>query len=269
MKKFAAKKAKFGIFSSEREYTKDMNKGFCVFRAAGGKKVAAIAACLILAAVEFAAFYLCVASMNVPVAAIGGGKLKVVLDAGHGGIDGGVSGLTSGVKESDLNLAIVFLTADKLRDAGFEVTLTRKTEAGLYDAATKGFKKRDMQKRREIIEAANPAVVVSVHQNYYPSSFSRGGQAFYLKGDEAGGKFAKKLQAALNGVYGGRGVKKRSCMAGDFFMLSCSDCPSSLVECGFLSNPRDEALLLSDEFREEIAEAIVSGILSYFSDLAA
>ena len=147
--------------------------------------------------------------------------------------------------------------------------MTRKTEEGLYGAATKGFKKRDMQKRKEIIEEARPAAVISIHQNYYPSSFSRGGQAFYYKGNERGEMLAEDIQRPLNALYGGKGVKKRVKASGDFFMLSCSEYPSALVECGFLSNAKDEALLLTDSFQSEIAQAIVSGVIAYFDEVSA
>lgn len=232
-------------------------------------KVFNIAFCGVLAVLEAVAFYLCAASATAPVALGEENALTIVLDAGHGGIDGGVSGKKTGVKESDINLSITFLAAKKFRDAGFDVTLTRKTEAGLYGTATQGFKRRDMQKRKEIIQSARPAAVVSVHQNYYPSSFSRGGQAFYAKGNEEGEKLAKEVQKAFNALYGARRVKKRTHAAGDFFMLSCAECPSVLVECGFLSNAADEALLRSDTFQNEAAEAIVAGVLAYFAAVSA
>ena len=232
-------------------------------------KIFNIVFCFALAALETAAFYLCVSSLSAPVSAAEEKTMKIVIDAGHGGIDGGVTGKTSGVKESDLNLAIAYLTAEKFRDAGFEIVMTRKTEEGLYGAATKGFKKRDMQKRKEIIEEARPAAVISIHQNYYPSSFSRGGQAFYYKGNECGEMLAEDIQRSLNALYGGKGVKKHVKASGDFFMLSCSEYPSALVECGFLSNAKDEALLLTDSFQSEIAQAIVSGVIAYFDEVSA
>ena len=234
-----------------------------------GKRRLYIALCVALAAIEIAAFYLCVKSAVAPAAAMRTAGMKIVLDAGHGGIDGGVTGKTSGVKESDLNLEITYLTAEKFREAGFEAVLTRKTDEGLYGAATKGFKKRDMQKRREIIEEERPAAVISIHQNFYPSSFSRGGQVFYLKDSEAGAALAERLQKAFNALYGGKGVKKRVKATGDFFMLSCTEYPSALVECGFLSNPKDEALLLTDDFKRAVAEAIAEGTIAYLSGVAA
>lgn len=229
------------------------------------KKRVYAAMCAALAALEIAAFYLCLHGLAAPVSVLAAANAKIVIDAGHGGIDGGVTGKYTGVKESDLNLEIAYLTAEKFREAGFEAVLTRKTSEGLYGTTAKGFKKRDMQKRREIIEEARPAVVVSIHQNFYPSSFSRGAQAFYLKGSETGAKLAECLQESLNKLYGGRGAPKRNKATGDFFMLSCSEYPSSLVECGFLSNAKDERLLTSDEFKTEIARAIVGGVIAYFA----
>lgn len=195
--------------------------------------------------------------------------LRIVLDAGHGGIDGGVVGKTTGVKESELNLSITYKLKTELEDMGFEVILTRKTDAGLYDTTAKGFKKRDMQKRKELIEAAEPALVVSVHQNFYPSQNTRGGQVFYSKENPGSEKLALGLQKKLNALYAEEGAKGRSAASGDFFMLSCAACPSVIVECGFLSNARDEALLVDEVWQKKLAETLASGILDYFADSSA
>ena len=105
----------------------------------------------------------CIRALNAPVAVSGdGAKLSVVIDAGHGGIDGGVVGVATKQKESDVNLRISFILKEKLSDAGFLVVMTRTTEGGLYDTTAPGFKRRDMQKRKEICESANPFCVLSV-----------------------------------------------------------------------------------------------------------
>ena len=177
----------------------------------------------------------------VPVFAVESG-LTVVLDAGHGGVDGGVTGKKTGVKESEINLSITLKLKELFQDAGFQVTLTRKTSAGLYGAATKGFKKRDMQKRKEIIEEAKPDFVISVHQNFYPSTASRGGQVFYPKEDEWACRLAGNIQAEFNTLYQKEGVKARKETAGDYYMLRLVP-PSVIVECGFLSNSEECELL--------------------------
>lgn len=214
---------------------------------------------------------LCVRALNTAqsVAAFSNGGMRIVLDAGHGGIDGGVTGVNTGIKESDVNLAITHRLREILTDMGFEVILTRKTEAGLYDTTAKGFKKRDMQKRKEIIQKADPALVVSVHQNFYPSRTSRGAQVFYKKSNEQARKFADVIQDKLNGLYAAEGAKGRRISTGDYFMLDCADCPSVIVECGFLSNAADEMLLSNADFQRKIAQAIALGVVSYLSDTTA
>ena len=189
----------------------------------------------------------------------------IVIDAGHGGVDGGVTGKKTGAKESDLNLAIALKTAEKLKDAGFEIVLTRKTQEGLYGVATRGFKKRDMQKRKEIASDANPSLLVSIHQNLYPTRTPRGAQVFYRKNDESSKLFANCLQSKLNGLYAEQNVKNRKETGAEYFMLDCVSCPSVIVECGFLSNAEDERLLISETWQQRIAENITAGILAYLS----
>lgn len=219
----------------------------------------------IAAAVSFVfALSLCISSLTAPVFAQES-KLKIVLDAGHGGIDGGVVGRKTGKKESEINLAIVMLLKSELEESGFEVVLTRKTDGGLYGVATDGFKRRDMKKRKEIIENANPELMVSVHQNFYPSASVRGGQVFFEQGNIDGERLAQSLQNGLNSLYEKEGAKSRLIKTGEYYMLSCCDCPSVIVECGFLSNLKDEELLVKKTGQKKIAAAIFSGILGYFA----
>lgn len=186
----------------------------------------------------------------------------IVLDAGHGGVDPGVLGRTTGEKESDVNLKIVQKLQKLFSDAGFRVVLTRKNAGGLYGLPTKGYKRRDMEKRREIIQEASPDFVLSVHQNTFPSDTSRrGGQVFFREGSAAGEALAVSIQARLNALSG----KSVSALKGDFFMLECADCPTALVECGFLSNAEEERLLLTDEYQGKVARAVFEGVLSFLS----
>jgi len=195
-------------------------------------------------------------------------SVKIVIDAGHGGIDGGVSGINTGLKESDINLKIALKLSEKLRSRGFETALTRKTKEGLYDTTAKGFKRRDMARRKEIIERESPALLLSVHQNYYSSSLERGGQVFYLKGDEADKTLASNLQGRLNALYEKEGVKGRKIMPADYYILACAPCPAALVECAFMSSPKDEALLLDDAFLSSLVDGICDGVTDYLFSCA-
>lgn len=189
-------------------------------------------------------------------------RLTVVLDAGHGGVDGGVVG-ASGKKESDVNLEITYLLQNRFEEAGFRVVLTRKTEAGLYGAATPGYKRRDMEKRKEVICASDPALVISVHQNFFSLRSRRGAQVFFKESDPRSVALAGSIQSALNHMP--ECVKQTSALKGDYYILNCSDYPSVIVECGFLSNAEDEALLLDAVYQRKLAEAIVAGALGYLA----
>ncbi|MBQ8684833.1 MAG: N-acetylmuramoyl-L-alanine amidase [Clostridia bacterium] len=214
-----------------------------------------------------AAVALCIQALAAPQAvfSMADTAMRIVLDAGHGGIDGGVTGAASGVRESDLNLQITMALKDELEDIGFEVVLTRKTEEGLYGTTAKGFKKRDMQKRKEIIEEAKPSLVISVHQNFYPLKSTRGAQVFYSKESEEGKALALALQEKLNGLYSEESVKPRSAALGEYYMLECTAYPSVIVECGFLSNAKDEALLQSAVWQKKLCESVASGVVAYLS----
>lgn len=230
------------------------------------KKTTFFALCMVMVGFV-SAFALCVKALFSPqaVAAVES-AICIVVDAGHGGIDGGVSGRLTGVKESDINLAIAQYLCEELQEFGFDVVMTRKTAAGLYDVATKGFKKRDMQRRKEIIESANPDLVLSIHQNFYPTKSTRGGQVFYRKENEQSQRLAEGVQGKLNDLYEGVGVKKRKSMPAEYFILQCAPCPSVIVECGFLSNAEDEKLLCDSIWQRKLAQRIAAGALAYFAE---
>ena len=195
-------------------------------------------------------------------------RLTVVLDAGHGGIDGGVVGITSGTKESDINLAITFLLQERFEEAGFNVVLTRKTEAGLYGAATTGYKKRDMKKRAQIINSSSPSLVISVHQNFFSSRSRRGAQVFFRQDSPQSIALARSIQGKLNAMPECVNSDLQALM-GDYYILNCNPYPAVIVECGFLSNAEDEALLLTTEYQKKIVEAIVLGSIGFLSSSVA
>lgn len=186
---------------------------------------------------------------------------KVVIDAGHGGVDNGVLGKVTGVKESDLNLEYAFSLADKLNDLGVKPVLTRKTSAGLYGTATKNRKRKDMLKRKEIIESERPNLVISLHMNYYILEERRGAQAFFDEKNSKSKDIATIMQNNLNELECNE--KKYSPLKGEYYVINCTTYPSVLIECGFLSNPFDEDLLLNKEFKDKLLDKIVSGVMEY------
>ena len=225
-------------------------------------RVALGVACVVLAIA--ATFGICIFALTTVAAE--NLRLTVVIDAGHGGVDGGVVGIESGTKESDINLDLSRRLSRCFSDAGFSVVMTRETEAGLYGTATAGYKKRDMLKRSQIINKSNPALVISVHQNFFSVRSRRGAQVFFRESNDRSVTLACLIQASLNEMP--ECVRKSEPLKGDYYILNCNDFPSVIVECGFLSNAEDEALLLNNDYRDKIAAAIADGALRYLSSAA-
>ena len=185
---------------------------------------------------------------------------KVVIDAGHGGIDGGVTGVKSGVFESDLNLTVAKKLATKIEDAGMRAVLTRSSSAGLYGTATSSRKKKDLLKRKEIITSESPNLVISIHMNSFPSSTRRGAQVIFNKDSTISKKLAISIQNNLNDLYG---IRDYSALSGDYYLLKCSNYPTVIVECGFLTSPIDDELLNTESFQDELCFNILCGIVEY------
>lgn len=190
-------------------------------------------------------------------------RMTIVIDAGHGGIDGGVVGRVTKTKESDINLSVSRLLQAEFEEAGFLVVQTRPTEAGLYGSATTGYKKRDMHKRSEIIHENAPAAVISVHQNFFPVSSRRGAQVFFRESNALSRTLACSIQTALNEMP--ECIVRSEPLKGDYYVLNCSDYPSVIVECGFLSNAADEALLVTQAYQQRIAEVICQGTIAFLA----
>ena len=189
-------------------------------------------------------------------------KCVVVIDAGHGGIDGGCVGKTTGITESELNLEYTLNLAKQLEQMNIACELTRKTSDGLYDINAKNLKRSEMLKRQEIIEKSNPKIVLSIHMNSFPKASTKGAKCFYKKGNEEGRVLAECIQGQLkiNMPYV-NGLAK----VGDYYILNCTDIPAVLVECGFLSNSEDEINLQNKSYQDKICYSILSGIVTFLN----
>lgn len=192
-------------------------------------------------------------------------KATVVIDAGHGGIDSGVSGVKTGVEEKVVNLKIAFYLGEILKSRGYNVVYTRRNDAmHSFDGVQNNKKRADMFKRGEIINNAKPFAVVSIHQNYYSAPTRRGAQVFFNKKSDEGRRFATVMQKILNDeinlVDGGR---EYSPLCAQKYLLECSPYPSVIVECGFLSNFADERNLISQQYQYRIATIIADGIVRF------
>ncbi len=188
--------------------------------------------------------------------------ITIVLDAGHGGRDGGSVGV-NGTIEKEINLDYVIALKNKLVEYGFKVVLTRKNDDGLYSAFAKNKKQSDMENRFKIIKQTNPNLVISIHMNSFKDGSAKGATTYYRKNDLAGKTCADLIQKSLKTYCN---AKYEESKVGDYYMLNCSYYTSVLIECGFISNAEEEKLLNSEQYKNKITNAIFSGLLLYFGD---
>lgn len=188
-------------------------------------------------------------------------QYSVVIDAGHGGRDGGAIGTSSGVTESELNLQYALTLGELCKEFGLGVTLTRSDMNGLYDENAENKKRSEMEKRREIINSSGADVMISIHMNSFPLSSCQGAYVFYGKGKEQGHLLAQSIQTSLSKSFE---KARKLATVGDYYVLNYTDIPSALVECGFLSSPEEEAKLIDEGYRREFCYSLLVGILGYF-----
>lgn len=184
----------------------------------------------------------------------------IVIDAGHGGRDDGCSGV-NGSKESEINLEIARTLKTYIESLGIKVVMTRSDGNGLYSANATNYKQSDMEARMKIINDASPDMVISIHQNSFSDSSQCGAQAFYQEDDEVSKGFADSVQSQLIGQLPNARIESNK---GDYYLLKESKLPAILVECGYLSNESEEALLNSEEYQNKVAYAIMCGVVKYF-----
>ena len=182
-------------------------------------------------------------------------KITVVLDAGHGGEDGGtVSG--DGILEKDLNLQIAKKLQTLLEANGVAVVMTRETDTLLYDRNSdyKGHKKeQDLAARRQIGEQTENCVFVSIHMNSYPVAKYKGLQVWYSKNNQASKQLADKIQSTIATHLQPQNDRTTKAATSGIYLLHHLQCPAVLVECGFLSNPEEAALLATEEYQNKLA----------------
>lgn len=188
-------------------------------------------------------------------------EITIAIDAGHGGDDPGKVGINK-VLEKEINLAISKKLEACLKKQKIKVEMTRQSDEGLYDASSRNKKQEDMRRRCEKIDQADPLFTVSIHQNSYTSESVHGPQVFYYTHSTEGQEIAKSIQDALN--EGLQVDRPREIKANDtYYLLKKTKKPTVIVECGFLSNESEAALLATEEYQEKVAQAICQGILAY------
>nr|WP_294494845.1 N-acetylmuramoyl-L-alanine amidase [uncultured Mediterraneibacter sp.] len=183
------------------------------------------------------------------------GEPTIILDPGHGGIDAGKTGV-NGAQEKEINLKIAMKIKTILSEEGLSTVMTRIDDERLAESQVE-----DLKARTDIMNAQNPSLVVSIHQNSYHDEGVSGAQVFYHSKSEEGQLAAQAIQEQLNKINPDNTKKIK---ANDtYYILKNTDVPVVIVECGFLSN-YEEAEKLSDEaYQQTVAEAIAEGIKKF------
>ncbi len=190
-------------------------------------------------------------------------KPVVVIDAGHGGNDPGKIGI-DGSLEKDINLQVAKRLKKYLEASDVEVVLTREDDNGLYSERDSRKKMADMSKRCEIINDVSPALTISIHQNSYHQEDVSGGQVFYYKRSDNGKKLAEILQDRFDYVLGEKNTRLAK-PNDNYYLLLHVKTPIVIVECGFLTNWKESALLNSPDYQDRLAWTIHMGIMEYLN----
>ena len=193
------------------------------------------------------------------------GKRTVVIDPGHGGEDGGAISCT-GVRESRINLEIGTRLNDLLLLLGCETRMTRTEDVSIHSdgAATVSEKKvSDLKNRVRLVEETHGAVLVSIHQNMFEESQYRGAQVFYAR-TTGSGRLAALLQRRLRESLDPENHREEK-ESQTVYLMNKITCPGVLIECGFLSNPREELLLRSAGYQKQLSCVIGAGLLDYLN----
>ena len=183
----------------------------------------------------------------------------LVLDAGHGGEDGGAVSIT-GAPESKINLAIVLKLRDVLGLYGVDPILLREEDVSLHDSGANTLrekKRSDLKNRVAAVEAVEGGTLLSIHQNTYPGSRYHGAHVFYAPTEgsqELAEHFQNSIKAALQ-PDNERAVKR---IPDTVYIMNHVTCPAVLIECGFLTNPEEEALLRDEDYQRKLSAVIAA-----------
>ena len=191
------------------------------------------------------------------------GERVWVVDPGHGGEDGGAVSVT-GVPESQINLAIAKRLDALLGFYGENSYLMREEDISLHDPEAKTLREKkvsDLHNRAQLVGELEGAVLVSIHQNTFPQSKYHGTQVFFAptQGSQA---LAETCQQAIHTSLQPNNSRQAKSIADNVYLMNHVDCPAVLVECGFLSNPEEEAMLRQEGYQTKLAAVLAQVCLS-------
>ena len=189
----------------------------------------------------------------------------IVVDAGHGGEDGGAVG-QGGLVEKDVNLAIALALAEDLKAANFPVVLVRESDVSVGDQtlSTVAERKRsDTLNRVQLVEETGECILISIHQNHFSQSQYKGAQMFYSPNNEESALLAESIRQSVVSSLQPENTRQNKEAGEEIYLLTHCEVPAVLVECGFLSNPEEAALLEQESYQRDMAAAIYNGLMDF------
>ncbi len=192
------------------------------------------------------------------------GRKCIVIDAGHGGADGGTSA-ADGTAEKDINLAIALNLYDFLSICGIECKLIRDDDSEYYPNG-EDRSRSDLYNRLDFVNSVDNAVLVSIHQNYYTDTSEWGMQVWYTGNVESSKNLADNILNITKMFIQPNNTRSNKQSDDSYYILYQASVPSVMVECGFMSNPQENENLKSDSYRKRIACTITLGITQYINE---
>ncbi|ARP50314.1 hypothetical protein B6259_05155 [Ruminococcaceae bacterium CPB6] len=189
----------------------------------------------------------------------------VVLDAGHGGEDGGAVGC-SPVPEKVLNLSITKKIEKGLTSAGCRVVMTRTDDTMLGDNTLSTLHERkvsDIHKRLSILQENPGGIFVSIHQNHFADGYYNGAQVFYSSNHPKSKILAESIRQSIVSSVQPQNKRENKAATSSIYLLAHAKDPAILIECGFLSNASEAKLLNDTAYQQKMADAVTHGILNY------
>ncbi|MCR4615178.1 MAG: N-acetylmuramoyl-L-alanine amidase [Clostridiales bacterium] len=191
------------------------------------------------------------------------GLPTVIIDAGHGGVDGGAQS-KDGTLEKDINLSVSLMLNDMLKCFGINTVMTRTEDISIHDDNAESIRQKkisDIHNRMKIINNTPNCIFVSIHQNHYTSSKYSGTQVFYSKNDPRSRLLADSIQKSVVSKIQPDNKREVKPSGTEIYLLYHSNAPAVLVECGFLSNAEEANKLKDNEYQSKMSFAVACGIL--------
>ena len=191
--------------------------------------------------------------------------ITFIVDPGHGGEDGGTSS-KSGILEKDINLSISLNLKELLNLAGFNVIMTRDKDQLIYDEHLQTMRQKkvsDIRNRMKLIEESPNPILISVHQNHFENSEYCGTQVFFSKNNPQSKLLANSIQYTVKEMLQNQNDRGIKSTGSEIYLLYHARIPAVMVECGFLSNESETALLKNEKYQSKMAFSVLCGILRY------